>query len=161
MQNLQNFVKNFNLEKPDWDLLPDWKRPTTSEYLVFLGYSQASLEEVKGDVERLQQDGFVKSVPGSNLKDLGIDLKHWNNWSRNPINSSKILYFPLENNRRSYRRLKEIEGKDVTYEMLIELINKTDYLLRKLVVSLEKKLADEKKSYQIEKARIKDKLKVR
>jgi len=30
-----------------------WKRPTTIEYLNFIGYSQGSLEEVKGDIRDL------------------------------------------------------------------------------------------------------------
>ncbi len=37
-----------------------WKRPTTSEYLQFLGYSQASLEELKGDIRDAKIDGFDK-----------------------------------------------------------------------------------------------------
>lgn len=116
-----------------------WKRPTTGEYLTFLGYSQASLEEVKGDAERMFQDNYLQSIPESNLKDVGVDLGKWHHWCRDPLNSSKILYFPLEDNRGNYRSLKEIRGEDITYEMLIELINKTDWLLRKLVESLEKK----------------------
>lgn len=138
-----------------------WKRPTTSEYLKFLGFAQASLEEVKGDVERWLQDGFVKSAPESSLKDLGIDLQKWNRWIRNPLNSSKVLLFRLEENKGKYRTLEEIEGEDITYETLMELINKSDYLLRKLVESLEKKLNSEQKGYQIEKARIRSNLKWR
>ena len=72
-----------------------YKRSTTSEYKQFIGYSQGSLEEVKGDIERFLQDGLLKSIKGSSLKDLGIDLKTWNTWCRNPVNSSKLLYFPL------------------------------------------------------------------
>ena len=116
-----------------------WKRATTKEYLNFLSFSQGSLEEVKGDIERWLQDGFLKSKPGSRLSDLGIDLKSWNLWARNPLNSSKLLYFPLKSSKGNYRNLKEIKGKDLTYEIFIELINKTDYLLRRLVQSLEKK----------------------
>src|SRR3989344_2820972 len=36
-----------------------YRRPTTSEYMTFLGYSEASLTEVKGDIERATQDGFL------------------------------------------------------------------------------------------------------
>lgn len=43
----------------------------------------------------------------------------------------------------------------------MELINKTDWLLRRLVESLEKKLDRDKKFYKVEQARIKAKLKVR
>jgi len=134
-------------------------RPTTLEYLKFIGYSQASLVEAKGDVERAIQDNLIKLVSDSNLRDLGINLKDWNSWARNPLNSSKILYFPLEKNRGNYRNLKEIKGKDITYEMLMELINKTDWNLRRLVESLEKKLNQDQKAYQIERARIKGNLK--
>lgn len=52
-----------------------WKRPTTKEYLDFLGYSQGSLEEVKGLIRQLHQDGFLKSQSGSSLADLRINLK--------------------------------------------------------------------------------------
>src|SRR4030042_4190177 len=119
-----------------------WKRATTKEYIDFLSYSQGSLEEVKGDIERLFQDKFLPSKKGSSLKDLGIDLKAWNDWCKNPLNSSKLLYFPLV--KGVYRNLEEIKGKDLTYEIFIELINKSDWLLRRLVQSLEKKLEDEK-----------------
>lgn len=138
-----------------------WKRPTTAEYLNFLGFSQASLEEVKGDVERWLQDGFVSSVPESNLKDLGIDLRKWNHWLQSPLNSSKILYFPLGKDKGRYRKLKEIKGEDISYEMLVELVNKTDWNLRRLVESLENKLAKEQKAWQVEQARIKSNLKWR
>ncbi|MBU2592374.1 four helix bundle protein [Patescibacteria group bacterium] len=174
-----------------------WKRPTTSEYLQFLGYSQGSLEEVKGDVERFLQDEFLKSVPKSGLKDLGIDLGDWGLWIRDPLNSPKILSFPLKKNgaprtdvrgtshcpgganipyqktnsstglhpwsswywdKGGGRNLKEIKGKDISYQQLIELINKTDWHLKRLVQSLEKKLNQDQKAYQTERARIKNKI---
>ena len=121
-----------------------YKRVTTGEYIRFISFSQGSLEEVKGDIERLLQDKFISSKSGSRLSDLGIDLKAWNVWSRNPLNSSKILYFPLKENKGMYRNIKEIKGKDLAYEIFIELINKTDWLIRKLVESLENKLNREK-----------------
>lgn len=116
-----------------------FKRPATRQYLDFLGYSQASLEEVRGDIERMLQDGFLKSVPKSLLADTGIDLKAWNLWARQPSNSPNILSFPLRNSKGGYRNLKEIKGENIAYEIMIELINKTDWNLRKLVESLEKK----------------------
>lgn len=137
-----------------------FKRTTTSEYLEFLGYSQGSLEEVRGDIERIFQDGFLKSVPESNLGNLGIDLKKWGLWCRNPLNSSRVLYFPLES-RGVYGSLKELRGKDLTYEIMKELATKTDWLLRGLVESLEKKLIADGKYYEIERLRIKDRLKWR
>lgn len=42
--------------------------------------------------------------------------------------------------------------------MFMELVNKTDWLLRKLVESLELKSAGERKGYQVEKARVRDSL---
>lgn len=134
-----------------------WKRSTTEEYLRFLGFSQASLEEVKGDVGRLQQDGFLKSVKGSSLADLGIDLQAWNDWVKNPLSSSKVLYFPLKDSKGGYRNLDEIPESALTYEIFSELINKTDFLLRKLVESLETKLNQDKKYYKVEQARLNQK----
>ena len=69
-----------------------YKRPTTKEYLDFLGYSQGSLEELKGDVRDCLRDGLM--------------------------------------------------GKEL-HDKFIELINKTDWLFRRLVASLEKKMAKE------------------
>ena len=136
-----------------------YRRPTTSEYLKFLGYSEASLEEIHGLINQCQQDGFLSSKPGSSLADLGIDLKEWNTWCKNPLNSPRILYFPLKENKGGYRKLEDIPGTVLTYEIFIELINKTDFLLRKLVESLEQKMYRDKMGYKIEHARIKDKLK--
>jgi len=148
-------------------------RSTTRQYLDFLGYSQGSLKEVKGDFQRAVQDGFLKSVPGSNLSDFGIDLRDWHEVLKKSVISSKILQDPLRPPKGNYRKLEEVRGKpfrfgylpvdnlrarDLTYEIFIELINKTDWHLRRLVESLEKKLAEGKKSYQIEQVRIRDKL---
>ena len=44
----------------------------------------------------------------------------------------------------SRENLEEIRGQDLTYEIFIELINKTDWLLRRLVLSLENKQEDYK-----------------
>src|SRR3989344_8840025 len=154
-------------------------RPTTMEYLNFLGYSRASLIEGKGDAQRSLQDGFLKSLPGSSLKDLEIDLSDWHEALKRsviskpagikgdyrkleesrgqnilnkqiPLNSFKFLYKPVDN----------LKAENLTYEIFIELINKTDWHLRKLVESLEKKLAREQKFHQVEKARIRSKLRL-
>ena len=118
-----------------------FKRSTTKDYLNFIGYSQGSLEEVKGDVRECLEDGLLESRPGSTASDLGIDLKAWNDWCQDPLHSSKIPYFPL----RGFKGiLKDVKGTDLTYEIFIELINKTDWLLRKLVESLETKLRVDK-----------------
>lgn len=150
-------------------------RPTTSSYLDFLGYSQGSLKEAKGDVQRSRQDGLLKSVPGSSLKDLDIDLKDWHEALKKSMiskpaskgdyrklkeirgkkyKSSKILQDPLESFKFNYKPVDNLDPADLTYEQFIELVNKTDWHLRKLVESLEKKLDSERKGYQVEKARI-------
>ncbi|MFZ5366469.1 MAG: four helix bundle protein [Patescibacteria group bacterium] len=130
-------------------------RATTGQYLDFLGYSQGSLKEAKGDFQRARQDGFLKSVPGTSLSGLGIDLRDWHEaLKKSVISSSKILQNPPESSKGNYRNLEEVRGepfrfgyppvdnldpRNLTYEILIELINKTDWHLRRLVESLEKK----------------------
>lgn len=155
-------------------------RQTTSEYINFLGYSRASLIEVKGDIQRSHQDGLIKSVQGSSLKDLGIDLGKWHEALKKsvisrpdgfkgnyrdlkesrergttsrqvPLNSFRFLYNPVDN----------LKAENLTYEIFIELINKTDWNIRKLIESLEKKLGSEQKAYQIEKSRVRNNLKIK
>ncbi len=143
-----------------------YKRSTTAEYTQFLGYSQGSLEEGKGDIKDLTQDRFLKSRKGSSLADLGIDLGAFNKAllsSDKPLDSSNN---PLQEHTGEYRRLEEIyqplavvQAADLTYEMFLELINKTDFLLRKLVESLEVKLNQDHKGYQIDQLRLKRKIK--
>ncbi|MDO8512776.1 MAG: four helix bundle protein [bacterium] len=141
-----------------------YKRATTKEYIDFIGYSQGSLEEVKGDIIELAQDKFLKTRAGSSLSDLHIDLGQLNKALKGnkPANSknepSKFEYHPLE---ILYPPLNNISGTELTVEQFIELINKTDYLLRKLVESLELKLNNDHKFYQVERARIKGKIKGR
>ncbi len=188
-----------------------FRRPTTREYLEFLGFSQASLEEIKGDIRRLREDGFIVSRPGSVLISLGIDLKNWHEAFKQTTISKPFTgnYGSLEDARAyrnsgdtegesfrrddrnlggvrggdikgNYRSLGEVRSRfdrskspsgsskflygydpvdrltvrDLTYEILIELINKTDWQLRRLVVSLEDKLNREHKFYQVEKMRV-------
>lgn len=152
-----------------------YRRPTTSEYMTFLGYSEASLTEVKGDIERASQDGFLPIQSSSSLQKLGIDLMTWheavkqsviaspehkgvyrnvheikgkntNKTSQTPLKSFKFLYSPVDN----------LQANQLTREIFRELINKTDWNVRKLVSSLEEKLARESKYYQVEKARLRD-----
>lgn len=138
-----------------------YKRSTTAAYLEFISFTQGSLEEVKGDVIELAQDKFLKSRPGSTLKEIGIDLKtfheklketkgYYRNLEENkgdnpPLSSSgnplksfspSYLYRPLE---ILYPPLNKVRGEDLTVEIFLELIIKTDFLLRKLVESLERK----------------------
>lgn len=75
-----------------------------------------------------------------------LDISSKSDFSYQPLT---ILYPPL----------KIIKAEDLSYEVFLELINKTDYNLRLLVESLEKKLSQDKKGYQIEKARIAEKFK--
>lgn len=127
-----------------------WKRPTTSEYLNFLGYAQASLEEVKGDIRDAKTDNFLRSVPGSSLLDIKINLREY----KGPV---QIKGEPTDSGHPYFEPLSTLNPKTLTFEMFIELINKTDYLLRVLVQSLEKKLRDNQKGYKIEQERIKEK----
>ena len=140
-----------------------FKRPTTGEYLTFLGYSEASLEEVKGDINRSLQDRLIRSRPGSGLLSLGIELRGWYEWCRNPKNDVNLLGFPLKlkDNKGLYRSLEEIKGEELSYEIFMEIINKTGKLLIGLVESLERKMAEEQKFYLVEQARIRDNIKGR
>ncbi len=164
---LRVLVRKFTLILPLWEkrlkaqmddsarsqkrnLEEGWKRPTTSEYLQFLGYAQASLEEVKGDVRDAKTDDFLKSVPGSSLLSIGVDLRV----TKGP---SQVKGEPTEPGHPYYQPLATLKGETLTYEIFMELINKTEYLLRKLVESLEKKLSQDNKYYKVEQARIRDK----
>jgi four helix bundle protein len=164
-------------------------RPTTHEYLTFLGYSQASLIEVKGDIQRSRQDNLLPSRRESSLSEIAINLRDWHEALKRSVISR-----PIELTRGIYRNVEDVKGKsesppqhvytavaeplpaqtgftflyppvdnlqarDLTYEIFIELINKTDWHLRKLVESLEHKLNRDQKFYQVEKARIRGKIK--
>ena len=181
-----------------------YKRATTSEYLQFIGYSQGSLEEVKGDIRELTEDGFLRTAPGSSLAGIGLDLGSFHRAlrgskgdyrrlkdgkevgadgteaegpedkgkyrklkdgtlpsSNTPLKSSKTNRKPWEYRPLTvlYPPLAKVHAEDLTYEVFLELINKTDWNLRKLVESLEKKLEDGQMYWQVEQARIKDNLK--
>ena len=110
-------------------------RPTTIEYVRFLGYSKGSLEELRGDVFDLRDDGLLKSVPGSSLADLGINLIP----PKNPPPNYDHL-------RELKRTIGELRGEDLTFEIFMELINKTDYLLRRTVGGLREKIIDDKEA---------------
>lgn len=133
-----------------------YKRPTTSEYLQFLGYSQASLEEVKGDIRDAKTDGFLKSLPYTTLKGIGLNLRV----IKGP-NKGQIKGEPTNQDHPYFLPLSTLKPNNLTYEIFMELINKTDYLFRVLVQSLEKKLSENQKYYQVEQARIKDKFRRR
>ena len=141
-----------------------YKRATTSEYSDFIGYSQGSLEEVKGDIRELTEDGFLALRPGSTLASAGLDLGAFHNalkgnkGSYRGLKDVKTGYTPIN---VLYPPLKNIRAANLTYEMFLELINKTDWNLRQLVVSLECKLSQEQKFYKVEQARIREKFKKR
>lgn len=152
-----------------------FKRPDRKSYLEYLGFSQGSLEEVKGDIRRLHQDTFLLSKPSSSLKDIKVDLKEFKGLVEDDKGNTplevlypplQILYSPLSvfsshpssnqclhsfnsssksspsssfNNSSNSFFVKE----NLTFEMLMELVNKTDYLLRQLVASLEQGMAKE------------------
>jgi four helix bundle protein len=126
-------------------------RPTTSEYLQFLGYSQASLKEAKGDVQRSKQDGLLQSMPGSSLASIHIDLKDWHEALKQSIISKpagikeNFLQSPL--NSFNYSPIDQLDPAGLTYEMFIEIANKTDWHQRRLVG---------RKSYQVNQARIRE-----
>jgi len=125
-----------------------WKRATTSEYLQFLGYSQGSLEELKGDIRDCLTDGFLKSTPQSSLSDLGINLSV----AKGPTKGN-IKGEPTDPSHPYSQPLSTLNPHALTYEMFMELINKTDWLLRQTVASLETKLNQDQKHYQIQKLR--------
>jgi four helix bundle protein len=158
-----------------------FRRPTTTEYITFLGYSQASLIEVKGDIQRALQDRFLYSKQNSCLADIGINLSKWHEAVKQSVISKPLdskgnyrnleepkLVKPLQNSLKSlspaealakegkflYSPVDNLTAGQLTYEMFIELINKTDWHLRRLVVSLEEKLNRDRQFYQVEKARV-------
>ena len=145
-----------------------YSRSTTSSYLDFLGYSQASLIEVKGDIQRSLQDGFLRSLAGSSLRTINIDLGPWHEAIKKSVISKGVYrnieeikgkyQSPLQSFRFLYDPVDTLRAKNLTYEIFIELINKTDWNLRKLVSSLESKLGREQKFYQVEQARIRSNL---
>ncbi|MDP2874396.1 MAG: four helix bundle protein [bacterium] len=148
-----------------------YKRPTTKQYLDFIGFSQGSLEEIKGLVRQVYQDGFLKSKPNSTLADLGIDLKELKGLLEETKGEIplEILYAPLKSLTAGgtppdisgvspaieslNSPLKSFKENRLTLEIFMELINKTDWLFRRLVKSLEEKPAGTdnlKKKYQKE-----------
>jgi len=145
-----------------------YKRSTTSEYLQFLGYSQGSLEEVKGDIRELTEDGFLQTARGSSLAGIGLDLGGFHR----ALKGSKGKYRRIKDDKTEgrekpwdyrpltilYPPLAKVRARDLTYEIFLELINKTDWNLRKLVESLEKKLEGEQKYWQVEQARIRSQI---
>lgn len=125
-----------------------WSRPSTKEYLDFLGFSQASLAEVRGDLERMLSDRIILSAKNPvsyTLKSIGIPTPS-RNFPYPPVNSRRNpgKYGNLRAKLREYTG-KEIKSSQLTYENFIELINKTDYLLKRAVEGLDKKIISDEK----------------
>jgi len=178
---LKEFIKSFNFNKPNpeksrlngdngasWSDLPegfpecDLGELSPEEVAKFNAIKtlwELSRPERPKSRSRVWEstNGYIYLVSWSNASLLMILATKWFRWFK----------------EGHYRKLEEVRGKPFefgyppvdnlrtqgfTYEIFIELINKTDWHLRRLVESLEKKLQQEQKSYQIEKARIKDKL---
>ena len=107
--------------------------------------NRGSLEEVKGDIRELAEDKFLQSKPGSSLAGIGINLGDFNKGLREDKGKDrKIKDFNYHPITLLYPPLNDVRAEGLTYEIFIELINKTDWLLRKLVESLEKKISDNK-----------------
>lgn len=117
-----------------------WARPTTKEFLDYIGFAQGSLAEVRGDVERLHTDGY--------LKPKGIKLPTPSrNFPYPPVNSrvNPSEYGKLRERLREFTG-KEINSQDLSYEVLIEFANKADYLLKKVVEGLQNKVIRDEKT---------------
>jgi hypothetical protein len=119
-----------------------------------LGGLHRALRGDKGQYRRIKdgKTGSGDSRDGSSP----LELKS----SKPPLTSSKSNskqweYRPLT---VLYPPLARVRARDLTYEIFLELINKTDWNLRKLVESLEKKLESEQKYWQVEQARIKSRI---
>ncbi|MBI5621094.1 four helix bundle protein [Candidatus Gottesmanbacteria bacterium] len=144
-----------------------WTRPSTKEFLDFIGFSHASLIEIRGDIDRTHADGLLTSArefpPSSHTTPVS---------SRTPSAASSAMasagiptpsrnfpYPPLISRRdpvlygKVRERLWEYTGHDIdasglTFELFIELINKCSYLLRRTVEGLWGKLSrDEQAKY--------------
>ena len=90
-----------------------YKRATTKEYIDFIGYSQGSLEEVKGDIRELAEDGFLAAKQGSSLQDLGIELGDLNKalkGNKGDYRSLKDSRGELKEDKGEYRKLEESKG---------------------------------------------------
>ena len=112
-----------------------WARPTTKELLDYIGFSQGSLTEVRGDIERLLTDGYL---PDKGLLRIPTPSREF---PYPPVNSRKnpTEYGTIRERLREYTG-HEVNSSDLTYAVFYELINKTDYLLKKVVVGLQNKI---------------------
>lgn len=127
-----------------------WARPSTKEYLDYLGFSQASLTEVRGDIERLHTDGYLKTREDTGdygkLREIKIPTPS-RNFPYPPVNSriNPSKYGRVRERLREYTG-REIRVRDLTYEVFVEFVNKTDYLLKNTVFGLQEKIIKAEKS---------------
>ncbi|MDO8503798.1 MAG: four helix bundle protein [bacterium] len=129
-----------------------WARPSTKEYLDFLGFSQGSLTEVRGDIERLLTDGLIKAgIYGKRREGKGLTqdvriLTPSRNFPYPPVKSrvNPGKYGTLRERLREYTG-SDIRKEDLIYEVFVELINKTDYLIARAVEGLQEKIVREEK----------------
>lgn len=123
-----------------------WARPSTKEYLDYLGFSQASLTEVRGDIERLHTDGYLRigkffiPTPSSNSPYPPVNSRI------NPTRYGTIRERLLEYTGR------DVDPKDLTYQVFIEFVNKIDYLLKRTISGLQEKIV------KVEKTKLNEKL---
>lgn len=130
-----------------------WSRPTSKEYLNFIGFSQGSLTEIRGDIERRLADGILKTrnygkqreSRGSAMSALGIPTPSRKN-PYPPVASRKYpeRYGSIRERLREYTG-KDIKAEDLSYEVFIELINKVDYLLKRTVEGLQERIISHEK----------------
>lgn len=139
-----------------------WARPSTKEYLDFIGFSQASLVELHGDFERCMTDGLIKTEreqTGSygNVRETRDTRVRESPMARAGIPTpSRTFPYPPVSSRtfpstygKLRERLREFTGREIkaenlSYELFVELINKTSYLFKRTVEGLWHKLsADE------------------
>lgn len=116
-----------------------YSRPTSVEYIKFLGFSKASLEEIITDIIHAKDTELLQSNPGSSLHSIGIILKP--NAPPKPSYSSPQSYYdPLGEVKRIIR---DIRREVLTLEIFIELANKTSYLFKRTVEGLWQKLTSQ------------------
>ena len=126
-----------------------WGRPSTKEFLDFIGFSQASLVELRGDFERCMTDGLIQTGTYGRLREhtggpmgrVGIPTPS-RDFPYPPVASRKFpeKYGKLREKLREFTG-REIHAKDLTYELFIELANKTSHLFKRTVEGLWGKLS--------------------
>ena len=122
-----------------------YARPTTLEYLEFLGFAYASWAEVDGDLERMYSLGFLKSRPGSGLATLGIATPSRDN-PYPPLAARKDpgKYGSLREKLREYTG-RGVGAEEMSYQAFKELSIKTGYLFKQTANGLRNKIIKDKK----------------